>query len=176
MSNDISKRNGIISKLVWFQQFLGVFMLCMLVTLVFVQVLLRTFNFPLMGIEELLILPTIWLYMMGAANASEERSHISVDILEVFLKNETVLTISSFVKNIVSFFIGIILTYWMFNYISYSFTVWKLTPLLSLPVFFLESALFVGVLLMTLYTLADLVVSVKTTKNYFKNTNRKGEI
>lgn len=176
MNKGISFYRGLTSKLVFVQQSLGVFMLIMLLLLVFIQVLLRAFNFPLMGIEELLIVPTIWLYMIGSANASEERSQISVDILDVFMKNEAVLKIIHVVKDIVSVIIGIILTYWMFNFFSYSFNLWKHSPLLSIPMVFVESALFIGLLLMTLYTISDLLASIRIAKNYFANSDKEGGI
>ncbi|MTD30759.1 TRAP transporter small permease [Planomicrobium sp. YIM 101495] len=176
MDRGISTYKGLTSKLVFIQQSLGVFMMIMLLLLVFVQVLLRAFNAPLMGIEELLIIPTIWLYMLGSANASQERSQISVDILDVFMKNEAVLTVIHVVKNIVSLAIGVVLTYWMFNFLMYSFDLWKLSPLLSIPMFFIESALFVGLLLMTIYTLADLIISIKTAGNYFGKSRKEGGI
>ena len=34
----------------------------------------------LMGIEELMLFPIIWLYMLGGANASYEKSHIECGI------------------------------------------------------------------------------------------------
>lgn len=176
MNKGNSIYKGLTSKLIFIQQGLGVFMMVMLLLLVFVQVILRAFNAPLMGIEELLILPTIWLYMLGSANASQERSQISVDILEVFMKNQTVLTIIHVIKNIVSLIIGIVLTYWMFNFLMYSFDLWKLSPLLSMPMFFIESALFVGLALMTLYTFVDLILSLRDAKNYFGNSRKEGGI
>ena len=48
--------------------------------LVFIQVILRyVLHHPLMGIEELLLFPTIWLYFLGSANASVEHTHITKD-------------------------------------------------------------------------------------------------
>lgn len=142
-------------------------MILMMVVLVFIQVVLRSLNLPLMGIEELLIFPTIWLYMLGSANASEERSHISVDIVETFVSHPAVLTIVDLLKNIVSLLIAGVLTYWLYNFFNYSLTLWKLSPLISMPLFFVESALFIGLLLMTLYTISDLVSSIKNTGQYF---------
>ena len=176
MNKGISIYKDLTSKLVLLQHGLGVFMMIMLLLLVFVQVLLRAFNVPLMGIEELLILPTIWLYMLGSANASEERSQISVDILDVSMKNEKVLTVIHVIKNIVSLIIGVVLTYWMFNFFSYSLDLWKLSPLLSIPMFFVESALFIGLLLMTIYTFSDLIISIRKAKTYFAHLNKKGGI
>lgn len=163
LSNNFNKITAVLIKI---QKYLSVFMIIMMVALVFIQVVLRSMDLPLMGIEELLIFPTIWLYMLGAANASQERSQISVDVAEVFIKNKKVLIIQSIVKNIVSLIIGAILTYWLFIHFSYSFTMWKLSPLLSMPFFFVESALFVGVLLMTIYTFMDTVRSIKYRGDY----------
>src|SRR5699024_1388918 len=127
-----------------------------------------------MGIEELLILPTIWVYMIGSANASEERNHISVDILEVFLSNKTILTIFSVIRTFVSLTIGIVLTYWLFGFFNRSLMLWKLSPLISIPMFFVESALFIGVLLMTIYTFSDVITSIKKTISFFQDTKKGG--
>ena len=40
----------------------------------------------LMGIEELMLFPIIWLYMLGGANASYEKSHIECGILTLYIK------------------------------------------------------------------------------------------
>ena len=39
----------------------------------------------LMGIEELMLFPIIWLYMLGGANASYENSHIECGILTLYI-------------------------------------------------------------------------------------------
>jgi len=173
-SNESKKGNKLTTFLINFQKYISIIMIILLVSMVFIQVILRAFNLPLMGIEELLILPTIWLYMLGAANASQERSHISVDIIEVFVSNPKVIAVLNVIKNIVSLIIGAILIYWMFIHISYSFSMWKLSPLLSMPLFFVESALFVGVFLMTLYTLMDTIRSIKNKGESSFNDNHEG--
>lgn len=164
----------VVNKLILLQNAISVFFLCSLITLIFVQVLLRyVFNLPLMGIEELMLFPTIWLYMLGSANASQERSHIVVDIADVFIKNQRVLRITHFIKDMVSVIIGVILTYWCFDYFQYSLKIWKLSPLLSIPMFLAESALFIGLFLMTIYSISDLVKNIKSLLN--KNHLQQGE-
>lgn len=64
----------------WFygiQDIVAVGLMSLATLLVFIQVLLRyVFKAPLMGIEELLLFPSIWLYMVGGANASfKKRTH-----------------------------------------------------------------------------------------------------
>ena len=41
-----------------------------------------------MGLEESLLYPTLWLYMLGAVNASRENTHIRANVLEIFLSTE----------------------------------------------------------------------------------------
>lgn len=43
----------------------------------FVQVITRyVLQIPVMGLEETMLYPTLWLYMLGAVNASRENTHI----------------------------------------------------------------------------------------------------
>ncbi|MFE8696420.1 TRAP transporter small permease [Cytobacillus sp. FJAT-53684] len=165
---------SVINKLVALQNIISVIVLFSLLALIFVQVLLRyVFNLPLMGIEELMLFPTIWLYMLGAANASEERSHIVVDIADVFIKSQKVLRTIHFIKNVISVIIAIILTYWCFDYFQYSLKIWKLSALLSVPMFLAESALFIGLLLMSIYSISDLIKNMKSL--IFKGNSEQGE-
>ncbi|MBG9444404.1 TRAP transporter small permease [Cytobacillus firmus] len=170
----VNKTKFIADKLISFQHIISVVILISLLTLIFIQVLLRyVFNLPLMGIEELMLFPTIWLYMLGAANASEERSHIVVDIADVFIKNQKVLQVIHFIKYLVCMVIGVILTFWFFTFFQYSLHLWKYSPLLSLPMFFAESALFIGVLLMALYSISDFVKNMKSLLS--KNVSKQRE-
>lgn len=169
------RMKSVINKLVALQNMISVIVLFSLLTLIFIQVLLRyVFNLPLMGIEELMLFPTIWLYMLGAANASEERSHIVVDIADVFIKSQKLLQIIHFIKNVISAIIAVILTYWCFNYFQYSLKLWKLSPLLSMPMFLAESALFIGLVLMSIYSLSDFVKNIRTLIFKANTSQREG--
>ena len=55
----------------------------------FVQVITRyIFEVPIMGLEESIVIPTLWLYMLGAVNASREDTQIRANVLEIFIKTE----------------------------------------------------------------------------------------
>jgi len=43
-----------------------------------------------------------------------------------------------------------------------------------MPMFFVESALFIGVLLMTIYTFSDVITSIKKTISFFQDTKKGG--
>jgi len=144
------------------QRFVTLCLILILPLLVFVQVLLRyVFKAPLMGIEELMLFPTIWLYMLGGANASMERNHISCGVLTLYIKREKTNHLFNLVTSILSFLISTWLTFWAFKYFLYSFKVWKVSNLLYIPMFIGESAVFVGVLIMTLYAAMDIFHNFK---------------
>lgn len=151
----VAKR--IIKYLIKIQNRITVSIMMIIPVMVFIQVLLRyVFKAPLMGIEELLLFPTIWLYMLGGAMASENREHISCGILSLYIKTERGMEIFNTMKAFVASAVSIWLTYWAFWYFIYSLKMWKLSDLLYVPMFFGESAIFIGLLLMTFYSIHEL--------------------
>ncbi|MCF8012269.1 MAG: TRAP transporter small permease [Clostridiales bacterium] len=143
--------------------------------LMFIQVLLRyVLNAPLMGVEELLLFPTIWLYMLGGANASMERSHITCGILTLYIKKEKTMSLFNIARCLVSLLVSLWLTYWALWYFVYSFTCWKLSNLLFIPMFFGESAVGIGLVLMTLYTVVELIDYIKEyLRKYYASKGEK---
>lgn len=148
------------------QQAIVLVLLTIIPVLVVIQVILRyVLQMPLMGIEEIMLFPTIWLYMLGGGVASYERDHIQAGILALYIKNERRLAIFYFVRTVVSSVISIWLTFWAFKYFMYSMRVWKLSNLLYLPLFLGESAMFIGLLSMTFFTLVELIDRYNTIGN-----------
>ncbi len=151
-----------IAKKVWYgantvQGFILFVLMMAVMILVFVQVVLRyVLRMPLMGIEELLLFPTIWLYMLGGAASSWERTHISCGILTLYIKRETSMAMFNIVKNVLSIVVCGWLMYWAHWYFTYSLRVMKESATLYIPLVFGESALFFGLLLMFIYTLVEL--------------------
>lgn len=143
----------------WFykvQNALAVGLMCLATLLVFVQVLLRyVFKAPLMGIEELLLFPSIWLYMIGGANASFKKEHISCGILTLYIKKERSIKLFNLLRDAISLSVCGWLTYWAYWYFMYSLKVWKVSDLLYIPMFIGESAIFLGLLFMLVYAVLD---------------------
>ena len=129
-----------------------------LALLVVYQVILRyVLHAPLMGIEELMAFPIIWLYFLGGANASYERTHIECGVLTLYMKKPRTNALFNFCKALFSAGICAWMLYWAYWYLEYSFTRWKLSDLLFIPWFYGESAYFVGIALMIVYAIRDMV-------------------
>ncbi|EAR61360.1 TRAP transporter small permease [Neptuniibacter caesariensis] len=119
----------------------------------FVQVITRyVFETPVMGLEEVAVIPTLWLYILGAINASREDTQIRANVLDIFLDTERARHILLIISETLSIAISIWLTIWAWDYLNYAWRVWKETPTLYLPTFIYDSALFTGLLFMTLFT------------------------
>ncbi len=118
----------------------------------FYQVIMRyIFELPVMGLEELLVYPTLWLYVLGSVNASREDTQIKANVLDVFLKTEKAKMIVRVIADLLSVIVASWLTYWAWDYFRYARRVWKESPTLYIPTFYAECTLFLGLVLMTLY-------------------------
>jgi TRAP-type C4-dicarboxylate transport system permease small subunit len=153
------------------QEYFTMVLTIVIPVLICVQVILRyVFKAPLMGIEEMMLFPIIWLYMIGGANASRTRSHIDCGILTLYIKEGTKgRAVFNIIRNTISIVVSCWLTYWAYWYFMYSLKTWKLSPLLKFPMFFAESALLIGLILMTFYTAIEWVDVFKTSLRTLKN-------
>ena len=138
------------------QEVVASVLMILLPVLVCVQVVLRyVFEAPLMGIEELMLFPIIWLYMIGGANASMDRTHISCGILTLYIHKPLYIAVFHSFKSFISVVVSLWLTYWAYQFFDYSFSMWKESDLLYIPMFYGESAVFVGLLLMSFYSIIE---------------------
>jgi TRAP-type C4-dicarboxylate transport system permease small subunit len=130
----------------------------LIVILVMIQVVLRyVFKQPIMGVEEMATMLGFWMYFIGAANGSRERSHIKADLLNVMVKNPRKL---AFIKSGVTLFTLImvaIMTNWTWTYVTWSLKTPEHSPSLGIPMVYSQVALFISALLMLLYTLVEFV-------------------
>ena len=119
----------------------------------FVQVITRyVLQVPVMGLEETMLYPTLWLYILGAVNASREDTHIRANVLGIFLKTKTQHIKLAIIGELISLVVGLWLTYWVWDFIRYAWRVWKESPTLYIPTFYADVSLLVGMVLMMLYT------------------------
>jgi len=128
----------------------------------FIQVITRyVFEIPMMGLQDILIYPVIWLYILGSVNASREDTQIRANVLEIFLHAERAKQLQLAIADLISLAIGLWLTYWAWNFAEYSFLVGKESPILYIPTFYADVALFIGLSLMCLFTSVNILKRLK---------------
>ncbi len=151
----------------------------------FVQVVMRyIFEIPIMGLEEVLVYPTLWLYFLGSVNASREDTQIKANVLDVFLKTDRSKLTVRVIADALSLVTCSWLTWWAWEYFRYALRVWKESPTLYIPTFYAECAMFIGMSFMTFYVvyylfknfkrLLLLISEIKASSTLIVNTNDEG--
>lgn len=131
----------------------------------FVQVITRyVLQVPVMGLEETMAFPTVWLYILGSVNASRENTHIRANVLEIFIKTDRGHTILAIVGEIISLVVGLWLLSWAWDYTQYAWRVWRESPTLYIPTFYSDVALVIGLGLMMAYTATHLIRHIATLR------------
>ncbi|NBC11294.1 MAG: TRAP transporter small permease subunit [Planctomycetes bacterium] len=133
----------------------------------FVQVITRyVLQVPVMGLEETMLYPTLWLYILGAVNASREDTHIRANVLEIAIKTPRGHTILAIVGEVISLIVGLWLLSWAWEFTQYAWRVWRESPTLYIPTFFSDVALVAGLGLMMLYTATHLVRHINALRGH----------
>ena len=147
-----------------FQYGLSIVMALLLLAMIGYEVVMRyVFKSSLMGVEEVMVFPIIWLYMLGGANASYEKSHIECGILTLYIKKEHSMLIFNLVKRIICVVILAWITYWSFYYFYYSLTTWKVADITYF-------------VLMLIYAIRDVIQVTKDLKAYNKKVEGTKEV
>lgn len=134
----------------------------------FVQVITRYFfQVPVMGLEETMLYPTLWLYILGAVNASRENTHIRANVLEIFLSTEKAHKILAIIGEVLSLIVGLWLITWVWDFTRWSWRVWRESPTLYFPLFWGDVAFITGMVLMMVFSAYHLL---RHLRDLFKGT------
>ena len=123
----------------------------------FVQVFSRyILQTPVMGLEEATVYASLWLYMLGAANASRENSQIRANVIEIFIKTPKGHALAGVASELVSLMVSVWLTWWAWDFIRYSLRTGRESVTLYWPTLYADLSLLVGLVLVTLFTVRTL--------------------
>lgn len=148
-----------------FAKYLLTGLICFVALGQFVQVITRyVLQVPVMGLEETMLYPTLWLYILGAVNASREDTHIRANVLEIFITTPRGHRILALIGEGVSLIVGLWLLTWAWDYTRYAWRVWRESPTLYIPTFYSDIALLIGLTLMMIYSAARLLSHVRTLR------------
>lgn len=144
------------------------FLLLLATAMECVQVLLRyILHMPLMWLDETIIFPAIWMYMLGCANASREDTQIVAKILPVFFPAPRPVAIFDFCARVFSVIISSWLTWHAVEYFFYSLEANRKTSYLFAPLYIGEAAIAAGMVLITAYCLIHLGRSFRRLRGIF---------
>ncbi len=118
----------------------------------FAEIITRYFfNTSLFGLEEFVGYTAVWLYFIGAAYGTYERSHIKAEFVDVLFRGPRVNAFIRALSAVLSTFISAVFTSWCWDFVVESIEINELSPTHDVPMVYFQSALLVGGALMTLY-------------------------
>ncbi len=121
--------------------------------LIFISVIMRyIFEKNFSGMEELVVFVAFWIYFVGGIYGSYEGSHITADILSVFVHNELAKRIIALLRDGITFIILIAASYCCVELITYTAASGGSTSILKIPMMVIYLPIFVGIFMMTFYT------------------------
>ena len=131
------------------------------------------FKSDLYGVEEIIVMVALWLYFMGSSYGSFEKSQITADLLQVYLKSERSKQVARLVTSVLTTGLGLLVNYWALQFFLWGLQMDARSPIYRLPMVIPQSAVFVGFTLMSLYNIVHLIDDFKSV--FMDKTQRMDE-
>lgn len=149
-------RAGLI--LVRIQRFFLFYLFLVLVVGMLLELLVRFFfKQSIFGLSDFIGFASVWLYAIGAAMASYDRTHIKAEFVNVFAKSARVRNLCRLVSAVISAGMSAIFTKWSWDLCVYSVAVGEVTQAYPVPKVIFQASFFVGGILMVIYFLWEAV-------------------
>jgi len=117
---------------------------------------------PLMWWEEVILYSLFWFYLVGAAYATYDRSHIKGGVVQLFIKNRP-RVLASFHAGAALLCLGLscLLTVWGYTNFIWNLEIDSRSTQLFLPLAYANLSLPVGFILIAVYFLTEFIDSVR---------------
>lgn len=133
------------------------------------QVVARyVFEIAISGLDEITGHTAVWLYLMGAAYGSFDRSQIKAEMVHLFIKNKRVLHALRALSSAIAVIVAGYMVVWSYGYLRWSLMKHEVTPTLQVPTAIFQVAILLGAVLMIFYfarETVDLLVKAIRTEN-----------
>jgi len=122
----------------------------------FLQVITRyVFEISISGLDELTGHTAVWLYLMGAAYGTYDRSHIKAEMIHLFIKNKRILSGIRTLSTAIAVVVSSYMTVWSYGYVRWSIMKHEVTPTLQIPTVWFQISILIGAALMVIYFMVE---------------------
>ncbi len=158
------ENNKIWNGLLKFQRTIMVITAVVVTVIVSLSMLMRVFDKDLVGYEEILVMVAFWLYMIGSSYGTYEKSQITADILNIYLKEGKVKSAVNLFRSLLTLTIGLIFNFWALQFLTWALKMSVKTPVWRLPMAIGQGSIFVGLTLMSFYHIVFFYDEIKIFK------------
>lgn len=122
-----------------------------------------------LGYDEIILIGAYWMYFIGSSYATWEESHVSADVLSIFVSEKTRRKLSLFSK-FVQVIVGIPMVYLSFDLVLWDISIDPRTIDWGIPYLIPHMGIFVGFIMMLFYNVVYLI------RDYHRVKDFKGQI
>jgi TRAP-type C4-dicarboxylate transport system permease small subunit len=120
------------------------------------QVIARyVFEVAISGLDEITGHTAVWLYLMGAAYGSLDRSQIKAEMVHLVIKNQRILNIVRVISTLIGAVVAGYMVTWSYGYVRWSILKHEVTPTLQTPTVVFQIAILIGAILMVYYFIRE---------------------
>ncbi|MEG2183502.1 MAG: TRAP transporter small permease subunit [Cloacibacillus sp.] len=149
-------------------------LITLIAILMTLQVILRyCLHMPMQSVEELILVPSLWLYFLGSIQATRKESHMNARLLEIYTNKLSHIAIIRSLSALGGVIISSWLTYWAYDLLKYSLRMKKTSMVLGFRLTIVECMPFICFALMTVYMFFELIRYYKMAR---QTPELKGEI
>jgi TRAP-type C4-dicarboxylate transport system permease small subunit len=123
--------------------------------------ILRLFNINFSGFEELLVMVAFWLYMLGCAHGSFEKSQITADILAVMMRAGRFKDILTLFRSVLTVALCAVLFVWTVQLLIWAIGIETRTPVYRIPMAVGYASMVVGIGLSLFYYICYLLDNIR---------------
>jgi len=116
------------------------------------------------AVEDFIGYTAVWLYFIGAAYATHERTHIKAEITTMFIKNQRTLSIIRAGVAAFSVAVACVFAYWAYGLIAFSIASDYRTPVFQVPFVIFQMGILVGAVLIAIYFVAEMVDRIRDVR------------
>lgn len=165
----VQKKNFLWELLIKFQQFMLIACSLFVVASIGFTVLLRyIFKTDLYGLEEIVVIFAFWLYFMGGAYCSYTRTHITADMISVYLSEGKLKSTITAFTSAATFGLSLLFSVWGYDFFMFGVKMSARTPVWRIPQVVSYTAVFLGMVLMTFYFFVDLLADLKKMWGFYR--------
>lgn len=128
-------------------------------------VLRYVFKTDLYGMEEIIVIFAFWLYFMGGSYGSYEKSHITAELVSVYVTNPKIRSIVMMISSLITTGLCYMATYYALGFFSWSLIKGGTSTVWQIPMYIPQSAVFLSFILMSFYFTIHLIRDIKKIIN-----------
>lgn len=109
------------------------------------------------GLEELVLISVMWLYLIGSGLAAKDRAHLSADFVNVITNNEKIRVSARLVSSLVSLVMAVCFVLWSYDLFVWGIAKNQTTPVFHIPWYISQGSFLLGGFIFVFYLLRDTV-------------------